>query len=360
MSRQKSLVEERYSEPSSAVTTSFMRDMVEGVGGVEVQATVSRFCHVLLARIDGLIVGKDVEALSLSLCQSDTTRAYLVSTDAILGAALSPDDWELARLSGIEDSWQALQGEETGLCFLCVSVCEVPETVLEAETAFRLPTQKDGTVYHTAKTDSVIALFRTRGLPRLPRPEMESPFVDDPWVVLTALLSASKEGRQFHLHPKIFSDTFHLTDEGDVVSEITTEFNASLSVLSPVDEAGLRELAADARAIHEAMESRAADEGPSGRHKEGSLGSLIEALHGEHIYSNEDVTRLRYLRLWQALVDASGQSKLDSVGVLAGHERKVLDNQRNRIAHPSRLRISSQRALEKLRSAALAWMRGLV
>ena len=369
MSRQKSLIKERYSEPSSFVSLYAMREMAKGMNGGEVKATVNRFCHVIVAKIDGLKVDDDAGSQSISLCQSDTTRAYLVTTDVGLDVVFSPDDWEIARLARIDEPWQDLQEQKRSLCFVCLSVYEVPETELEAGTAFRIPTQKDGEILHTARSDSVIGVFRTSGLRRLPRPDMEPPYVEDAWVALTALLSAYKQGRQIRLAPNVFSETFHLTTDDDLVSEITPTMRARLTVVSPIDDAGLRGLGDEVNLIREGLQRRAAEKlggkvveriirtqvGP----KEGSVGSLVDAILGEYVYAKEDTVRLRYIRLWQALVDASGEGNLAKVGALAEHDPKVLDNTRNRIAHPARLPIDSELALDKLRKAALAWVREL-
>ena len=370
MSRQKSLIKERYREPSSFVSLYAMRQMAKGMNGREAKVTINRFCHVIVAKIDGLKVDDDADSQSISLCQSDTTRAYLVTTDVGLDVVFSPDDWEIARLAGIDEPWLDLQEQERSLCFVCVSVYEVPETELEAGTAFRMPTQKDGEIFHTASSDSVIGVFRTRGLSRLPRPDMEPPFVEDAWVALTALLSAFEPGRPILLAPNVFSETFHLTTDDDLVSEITPRMRARATRGSPIDDAGLRGLGAKVNLIRKGLHRRAAEKpgekvveptirmqvGP----KEGSVGSLVDAILGEYVYVEEDPVRLRYIRLWQALVDASGEGNLAKVGVLAEHDPKVLDNIRNRIAHPARLPIDSERALDKLRRAALAWVRELM
>ena len=370
MSRQKSLIKERYSEPSSFVTPYAMREMAKGMNGGEVKATVNRFCHVIVAKIDGLKVDDDADFQSISLCQSDTTRAYLVTTDVGLDIVFLPDDWEIARLAGIDKPWQDLQEQERSLCFVCVSVYKVPETELEPGTAFRIPTQKDGKILHTARSDSVIVVFRTSGLNRLPRPDMEPPYVEDAWVALTALLSADEQGRQILLAPNVFSERFHLTTDDDFVGGITPTISAPrVTVVSPIDDAGLRGLGAEVNRIREGLQRRAAEKpgekvveriirtqvGP----KEGSVASLVDAILGEYVYAEEDTVRLRYIRLWQALVDASGEGNLAKVGALAEHDPRVLDNTRNRIAHPARLAIDSERALDKLRRAALAWVREL-
>ena len=367
MSRQKSLIKERYSVPSSFVARYTMREMAKRINGREVKATVNRFCHVIVAKIDGLKVDDDADSQSISLCHSGTTRAYLVTTDVGLDVVFSPDDWEIARLAGIDEPWQDLQKQERSLCFVCVSVYEVPETELEAGTAFRIPTQKDGEILHTARSDSVIGVFRTRGLSRLPRPDMEPPYVEDAWVALTALLSAFEQGHQILLAPNVFSETFHLTTDDDLVSEMTPTFSGQLTVVSPINDAGLQGLGAEVNLIREGLQRRAAEKpgeivveriirtqmGP----KEGSVGSLVDAILGEHAYGEEDTVRLRYLRLWQALVDATGEGNLAKVSALAEHDPKVLDNTRNRIAHPARLPIKSEGTLERLRTAALAWVR---
>ena len=369
MSRQESLIKERYSEPSSFVTLYAMRAMAKRMNGVEVKATVNRFCRVIVAKIDGLKVDDDADSQSFSLCQSDTTRAYLVTTDVKLDVVFSPGDWEIARLTGIDAPWQDLEEQQRSLCFVCVSVYEVPETELEAGTAFRIPTHMDGEILHTARSDSVIVVFRTSGLSRLPRPDMEPPYVEDAWVALTALLSAYEQGRQIRLAPNVFSKTFHLTTDDDLVNEVTPTVSARVTVVSPIDDAGLRGLGAEVNLIREGLQRRAAERpgekvvertimtqvGP----KEGSVGSLVDAILGEHVSAEEDTVRLRYIRLWQALVDAIGEGNLAKVGALAEHDPKILDDTRNRIAHPARLPLKSEGALERLRKAALAWVREL-
>ena len=370
MSRQSSLVGERYREPSSTITTSFMADMAKGVDGVEVEATVNTYCHVLALEIDGLQPDAELSAQSLKLCQTDSTRAYLLTEDVTIEEVLGKD-WEVARLSGIEDHWEEVR-KNKGLYFLSVSKCTVPETQLEPGTAFRVPTRRDGQVYHTAKADSVIAVFRTRGLKRLPRPEMQAPYVEEAWMALAAVLSRSERDRPLRLGKNAaFSTSFHLSDSGEVVSELSMEMNMQLSVVSPIDEDGLRELAQEAESTFYAMRRHAGtkwepmfeerlvkvDVSP----KDGSIGALVESILGEQIYAKEDATRLRFLRLWQALVDASDASRLADLTVLASHEPKELDNIRNRIAHPSGLPrgSSSTAALGRLRSAALEWVRNL-
>ena len=75
-----------------------MREMAKGMNGVEVKATVNRFCRVIVAKIDGLKVDDDASFQSISICQSETTRAYLVTTDVRLDVVFSADDWEIAEI----------------------------------------------------------------------------------------------------------------------------------------------------------------------------------------------------------------------------------------------------------------------
>ena len=198
---------------------------------------------------------------------------------------------------------------------------------------------------------------------------MEPPYVEDAWVALTALLSAYEQGRQIRLAPNVFSETFHLTTDDDLVNEVTPTMSARGTVVSPIDDAGLRGLGAEVNLIREGLQRRAAERpgekvvertirtqvGP----KEGSVGSLVDAILGEHVSAEEDTVRLRYIRLWQALVDAIGEGNLANVRALVEHNPKELDKTRHRIAHPAELRIESEGALERLRKAALAWVREL-
>lgn len=370
MSRQESLIKERYSE-SGSVSLYFAREMGRLMHGVEVEATVNRYCHLIIARIGGLKIDEIADPQCVSLCQSSTTRAYLVTTDVQLEDVLSSDDWEIGSLGGLDEAWQEFHERERSLCFVCVSVCEVPATPLTAGTAFRIPRENEGRILHTAKTDSIVVHIKAGGTERLPRPDMMPPHVEDAWVVLASLLSASRTGRNIYLEsePSVFSKCFHLSSDDDIVSDLTPTGSARATVLSPVDEAGLRELGSEVNSIHDGLQRRAAEK-PEEKTvervvktrvgaKEGAVGSLVDAILGEQIYAEEDEVRLRYIRLWQALVDATGEGRLAKVESLSEHEPKELDLTRNKIAHPAGLRGSSEGALDRLRRAAFAWVRGL-
>lgn len=357
MSRQESLVEERYRGPSSTMSPYAMRLMADSLSGVEVETTVDRFCRVFLAGIQGIDVKADVPSWSLSVCASRSTRAYLVTRRASLKDVLG-EDWSIARLSGIEEQWRELS-EQHSVCFVSVSVYQVPETRVEAGTAFRLPREKDGKRLHSAKADAPIMVIRTGGLSRLPRPEMQHPYVEDTWVALSALLAASRQGRTVELGRPIFSESFHLSVGDDLVSEYLPDARVAAIAVSPIDAEGLKELGREVRSTFSAALRRAKSEP-----RVGSVGYLVESVLGELIYPKEDTTKLRYLRLWQGLADATGGNGNNlghDVAGLEAHDTKRLYEMRGRMGHPSRLPrdYSSERALLDLKKAALAWLRSL-
>lgn len=355
MPRQESLVEERYRLSSSGgVTLAGIRRMAEGVDGVEVKGvTVNTFCRVLLAEIDGVRLNGEEVPLSLCLCDSDSTRAYLVTNRARLEDALG-NDWPLANLSGIAATWADLAAKERSLYLVSVTVCGVPQTELEKGTAFRIATKRKGVTLHTSPVDSVILAYRPIGAMRLPRPDMESPYVEDVWVVLAALQSAARQGRQVAMGKILLSEAFHVSTDGDVVTEQTVKLRANATVISPLDGTGVRQLLQEVRSRVSKLQRRLESEP-----KTGAVGSLVEALLGEHVYPEEEVTRLRYLRLWEALADAAGTRKLHGVTELDTEDAKLLDDLRHRIAHPSRLPMgmNGEKALGKLRKASLVWIR---
>ena len=355
MPRQESLVEERHRSSSSGLTLAGIRRMAKGVDGVEVDGlTVDTLCRVLLAEIGGIRLNADETALSLCICDSDSTRAYLVTNRARLEDALG-DDWPLANLSGIAATWAGLAAKELSLYLVSVTACGVPPTELEKGSAFRIATAREGVTLHTSPVDSVILAFRTMGAKRLPRPEMESPYVEDVWVVLAALLSTSRQERQVVLGEVLLSSAFHVSTDGDVVSELEVTMQAvNATLVSPIDGTGLRRLQREVGSRVAKLQQRVESDAEAG-----AVGSLVEALLGEHVYPEEEVTRLRYLRLWEALVDAAGTRKLHGVAALATVDTRLLDDLRHRIAHPSRLPMgmNGERALGNLREAALVWIR---
>lgn len=89
MSRQESLVEERYRSPSLTLSPHGMRLMADAVSGVEVETTVDRFCRVFLGGISGIDLRPDVPSLGLSICASPSIRAYLVTNNASTPPILS-------------------------------------------------------------------------------------------------------------------------------------------------------------------------------------------------------------------------------------------------------------------------------
>lgn len=357
MSRQESLVEERYRGPSSAMSPYAMRLMANSLSGVEVETTVDRFCRVFVAGIQGIDLKPDFPPLGLSVCASRSTRAYLVTRSASLEDVLG-EDWSIARLSGIEGRWKELS-EQHSVCFVSVSIYQVPRTKVEAGTAFRLPKEKNGERLHSADSDAPIIVIRTGGLSRLPRPEMEHPHVEDTWVALTALLAASRRGRTLELGRRSFSESFHLSVGDDLVSEYLPDARVAAIAVSPIDEEGLQELAHEVRSTFCAALRRARSEP-----RVGSVGYLVESILGELIYPNEDTTKLRYLRLWQGLADATGgngNNLGNDVAGLEAHDTNKLYKMRGRMGHPSRLPrdYSSERALLDLKKAALSWVRAL-
>ena len=348
--------------------------MAKGMGGVPVEAAVNRFCHIALVEIDDIRVGTDVAPQALKLCKTSSTRAYLVTGDVNLEEVLG-EDWEVARVGGIEDQWEKIRTKE-GLFFVSVSVCALPETELESGSAFRVSTQYDGKVLHPAKAETVIMLFRTGGLKRLPRPEMSSPYVRDCWVALTALLAASRRGRELRLGKTWSSESFHLSTAGEVVSEILSEIRAKVRVVTRMDEDGLSALERDVQSIVSGLERQMKTEPV-----DGSVASLVDAILGERIYAtdDEDAARLRYLRLWQALTDAAGVKSLApardtgaspasgqgrpkrGIAIDGEYDLSRFDEIRNRISHPAGLPEGTKivRVVNELREAALVWVREL-
>ncbi len=354
MPRQESLVEERYRSSSSGFTLAGIRRMAKGVDGVEVDGvTVNTFCRVLLAEIGGIRLNAEEAPFSLCVCDSDSTRAHLVTNRARLEDALG-DDWPLANLSGVAATWADLAAKEHSLYLVLVTVCGVPQTELEKGSAFRIATKREGVTLHTSPVDSVILAFRPMGSRRLPRPDMESPYVEDVWVVLAALLSTSRQGRQVALGEILLSSAFHVSADGDVVSEQLVSLRADGTVVSPMDGTGFRQLQREVRSRVSKLQQRVESEPEAG-----AVGSLVEALLGEQVYPEEEVPRLRYLRLWEALADAAGTRKLHGVAELDTEDTKLLDGLRHRIAHPARLPMgmNGKKALGKLRKAALVWIR---
>ncbi len=357
MSRQESLVEERYRSPSLTLSPHGMRLMADAVSGVEVETTVNRFCRVFLAGISGIDLKPGGPPLGLSVCASPSTRAHLVTYNTSLKDVLG-EDWPIAKLSGIEERWKELSGKHS-VWFVSVSVYQVPETKVEAGTAFRVPKETDGERLHSADSDSLIMAIRTGGLSRLPRPEMEHPYVEDTWVALTSLLAASRKGRTVELGKPIFSESFHLSTDNDLVCESVPDGRVAAIAVSPIDEEGLQELGREVRSTFSSALRRAKSEP-----RAGSVGYLVESILGELLYPKEDTTKLRYLRLWQGLADATGgngNNLGDDVAGLETHDTKKLYEMRGRIGHPSRLPrdYSSERALLDLRRAALSWVRAL-
>ena len=363
MPGQESLVRERFQPPSSTMTPYAMRRAAEGLGGVQVNVTVNRFCHVLVAEIGGLLLNRDEPTVRLCLCDSSRTRAYLVTDDIALEGVLA-DDWPLAKLSSIENKWAELKrgGETRSFYFVSVTACPVPETELEEGTAFRVPTQRDGEILHTSSADSVIVAMRSSWTQRLQRPEMEPPYVDGAWVALTALLSAARQGRGVQLGKVILSEPFHLSTTDEVVGEMVFDATVSASVASPVDQGGLSQLQEEVRATHERLIRRgtAKQSDPRSKTKASFVASLVEAILGEQMFEEEDGARLRYLRLWQALADINGKKDLSGIEELPECDASPLDDIRNVIAHPNRALppdTSVGKGLGRLREAALRWVR---
>ena len=153
MPRQESLVEERYRSSSSGFTLAGIRRMAKGVDGVEVDGvTVNTFCRVLLAEIGGIRLNAEEAPFSLCVCDSDSTRAHLVTNRARLEDALG-DDWPLANLSGVAATWADLAAKEHSLYLVLVTVCGVPQTELEKGSAFRIATKREGVTLHTSPVD---------------------------------------------------------------------------------------------------------------------------------------------------------------------------------------------------------------
>lgn len=184
--------------------------------------------------------------------------------------------------------------------------------------------------------------------------------MEECWIALVAALAATEEAAVL-FRDLTLSAAFHLGDEGDVVLEQPVQIEAHGRLTGWIDQTRLLQLRAVFPSTQRAIQGRVTDEQRNSSLKEGSFGSLIEGILGEWIYPREDTEKLRYLRLWQGLVDAAGTNKLDNVPALASHNPRKLDNVRNRFGHPAGLRrgYSTERAILDLRQAALAWVRSL-
>ncbi|MXW01506.1 MAG: hypothetical protein F4000_08870 [Holophagales bacterium] len=343
-----------------------MADMMRSLGGVETKLQVTRFCRVLLCRLGHLSVEQHLTPQALSVWDSDSVRAYLVTRNVDLEGVLG-DDWETARLGGIEHHWRKTPEDGGSLYFVGVSEEEIPRTGLQRGTAYRLSTDdsrvreafKEDSIVLTTTSDSIVLVYPRIDQDRLPRPEMELPYVEECWMALVAAMAATEEVVLFR--DIALSAAFHSGHEADVVLEQSVEIEAHGRLTGWIDQAGLVELRSTFPSTQRAIQRRVADERTDCDMKEGSFGSLIEGILGQWIYAREDTEKLRYLRLWQGLVDAAGTNKLDNVAELKSHDPKRLDKFRNKFGHPAGLRRgdSSKRALLDLRNAALAWVRNL-